>query len=108
MDQYDYDETVAPENPPSAVVRPAARSAVLVTFLGGIVLLFLIVGAALLFWTLTDRAGSTADERGEPAAVGTTGDDAEPGGFDPAPQHGDTESELEFRGVNEEPQRPGR
>lgn len=95
------DETVDPNNPPNAVTRPAARTAALVTFLGGIVLVFLLVGAMLLFWKATDRPGTRAGEREDPAAVGTTGEPREtetPGGFDPAPTPNSTEDELEYRG----------
>jgi hypothetical protein len=103
--QGDYDETVAPENPPAAVVQPEARSAALVTFLGGIVLLFLLIGAVLVFWKATDRPG----DDGGPAPIGTTGEprsqDA-PGGFDPAPQPDNTRDELESRGVDRPKQGP--
>lgn len=104
-----YDETQMPENPPNAVLRPRARRAAVGTFLGGIILLFLIVGAALLFWKATDRSGGQADEREDPAAVGTMGRPQSttlPGGFDPGPNHADTKSEMEYRGVDEAPQGP--
>ena len=95
-----YAETVAPENPPAAVVRPEARSAALVTFLGGIVLLFLLIGAALIFWKVTDRPG----DDGGPAPIGTMGEPRSkeaPGGFEPAPQPGSTREELEYRGAGD-------
>lgn len=103
----DYDETTDPQNPPNAVVRPQARTAALVTFLGGIILFFVLFGAGLLFWTVTDRMSD--DELREPSAVGTSGEprsDTAPGGFDPAPEHGSTDSELEYRGVGEPTQGP--
>ena len=110
-DFTDRDETTDPHNPPQAVVNSGARSAALVTFLGGIVLVFLLVAAVLVFWKLTDRPGTpgdrnvvgTAGERND--MTGTTGErprnDRTPGGFDPAPGHDNTRGELEFRGVNE-------
>jgi hypothetical protein len=96
-----YEETTDPHNPPAAVVKPQARTAALVTFLGGIILFFVLFGAALLFWTITSR--TSGDELREPAAVGTSGErfETKPGGFDPAPEHGSTSSELEYRGVDE-------
>jgi hypothetical protein len=98
-----YNETTEPQNPPNAVVKPQARTAALVTFLGGIILFFVLFGAGLLLWTATHRPGS--DELREPSAVGTSGETT-PGGFDPAPEHGNTRSELEYRGVDEPTQGP--
>lgn len=102
-----YDETTDPHNPPNAVVKPQARTAALVTFLGGIILFFVLFGAGLLFWTLTSRP--SGDELREPSAVGTGGNErfeTKPGGFDPAPEHGSTTSELEYRGVDRPTQGP--
>jgi hypothetical protein len=94
-----YDETVAPENPPAAVVQPQARSAALVTFLGGIVLLFILIGAVLVFWKATDRPG----DDGGPPPIGTSGEprsqDA-PGGSNPTPTPDNTREEIEDRGGN--------
>ena len=98
------DETSAPQNPPNSVTRPVVRTAALVTFLGGIVLVFLLVGAALLFWKATDQSTIRGDRSEDPAAVGTTGEprsNEAPGGFNPDPSHGSTSRELEYRGVNE-------
>ena len=98
-----YNETNEPQNPPNAVVKPQARTAALVTFLGGIILFFVLFSAALLFWTITNRR---ADELREPSAVGTSGSETTPGGFDPTPEHGSTSRELEHRGVGEPTQGP--
>lgn len=72
------DDLSRPGNPPEVVLRPGVRKAVLMTFLGGIILLFLLIGAALLYWVATDRPGEI--EGDEPAAVGTSGerDDRDP------------------------------
>jgi hypothetical protein len=106
-DFVERDETTDPHNPPEAVVNRTARSAALVTFLGGIVLVFLLVAAVLLFWKATDRPGTPGDR----SVVGTAGErndttgertrERTPGGFEPAPGHDNTRGELEFRGVNE-------
>jgi uncharacterized protein YdeI (BOF family) len=92
-----YGETVAPSNPPNAVVNEPVRRTAVWTYLGIIVAFFLIVGAAFLFWAGDGRELRPDDERLEPNAVGTSGDRT-PGGFDPAPRHDDTADELEFRG----------
>lgn len=102
-------ETVAPSNPPNAVVNREVRTTALWTYLGIIVGFFVVVGAALLFWVGTG-AGPLDDNRFDPSAVGTSGDrlprEETPGGFDPAPVPGDTRSELEYRGAGERPQGP--
>jgi hypothetical protein len=103
-------ETVAPTNPPNAVVNPHARRTAVWTYLGIIVGFFVVVGAALLFWVGTGAGPIGDDNRFDPSAVGTSGErmprEDTPGGFDPTPDHGDTESELEFRGAGESPQGP--
>ena len=91
------------DNPPNAVLRPATRAAALLTFLGGIVLVFLLVAAMLIFWRVIARPGTRADRPENPKAVGTSGtgeprSTASPGGFDPAPRPDSTEDELEDRG----------
>ena len=98
--ERDYAETVAPQNPPNAVVRPAVRRATLGTFLGGIIVVFIIAAGAFVYWTTVDfrdNAGSA-----DPSAVGTSGErmprEGTPGGFDPAPSFDKTSDELSFRG----------
>jgi hypothetical protein len=105
-----YDETVAPSNPPSAVVQPEARRTALRTYLGILVGFFLVVGGALLFWA-GNRPGPAADDaRIDADAVGTSGErmprESTPGGFDPSPEPGSTAAELEFRGAGEPRQGP--
>jgi len=51
----------------------AARSAALAVFLGGIVLLFVLIAAVLVFWRVTDQP-TRADQREDSSAVGTTGE----------------------------------
>jgi hypothetical protein len=82
------------------------------TYLGILVVLFLIVGAAFLLMRASDRLGEGAGTAPtvDPSAVGTSGErmprERTPGGFDPAPGHDNTRSELEFRGAGEPPQGP--
>src|SRR5688572_21862682 len=97
-----YEETTDPKNPPNSVLQPQARRATVTTFLGGIVVFFLIVGAALIYWNASSRRidpdpGLRDAERG--GEVGTVGDrDDSPGGFNPAPRPDNTKDELEYRG----------
>lgn len=103
MQPPEYEETTDPRNPPASVVHPAARRAALSTYLGGIVALFVIVGAALVYWSLGDGGGVREVERLGGGRVGTTG--ATPGGFDPDPNFRSTQDELRFRGAGESPPR---
>jgi hypothetical protein len=97
-----YEETTDPKNPPNSVLDPQARRATVTTFLGGIVVFFLIVGAALVYWNASTRRidpdpGLRDAERG--GEVGTGGDrDDSPGGFDPAPRPDSPQDELDDRG----------
>jgi hypothetical protein len=95
-----YDETVAPQNPPNSVLRPAVRRATLATYLGGLILVFAIAAGALVYFTVIDKRDDAG--RADPTAVGTSGErmprEGTPGGFDPAPSFGNTADELEYRG----------
>jgi hypothetical protein len=105
-----YEETTDPRNPPSSVLRPAARRSAVWTYVGGIVVLFLIVTAALVYWGTGDRGGDPELDRAEQSAVGTGGEPIpegdSPGGFDPQPRADSTRDELERRGAGERPQGP--
>ena len=96
-----YDETVAPQNPPNSVVRPAVRRTALATFLGGIIVMFLIVAGAFVYFTASDEPGGSGNPT-DPTAVGTSGErmprEGTPGGFDTDPSFGSTRDELEYRG----------
>ena len=96
-----YDETVAPQNPPNSVTRPAVRRAAVTTYLGGIIVVFLLAAGAFVYFTVIDKPGGTGNA-GDPTAVGTSGErmprEGTPGGFDPAPGFKNTGDELEYRG----------
>ncbi len=98
-----YDETSAPQNPPNSVLQPAARRGALAIYLGGIIALFAIVGAVLIFRTATTHFGDQEIERPGDVPVGTSGQNTSEqpgvGGFNPTPDHDSTRSELEFRGT---------
>ena len=104
------EETTAPQNPPNSVLQPAARKSAVRTYVGGLLALFLIVGAAAVYWTSSGRGRDTDVERPDAASIGTAGERAaaeeSPGGIDPDPDHGSTREELEFRGAGERPQGP--
>ncbi len=96
-------ETVHPDNPPNAVVKPELRKSAAVAvpgmfyFLGPVAVMVLVALFALWFMNTREEA----DDR----AVPTTGIEQEapahratPGGGSTDPQHGSAESESEFRG----------
>ena len=97
-----YEETNAPQNPPNSVLRPAARTGALTVFVGGIIALFVIVGAALMVRSGISHLGNTEIERPDDALVGTSGrgtvEEPGVGGFNPTPRPDSTRSEIEFRG----------
>jgi hypothetical protein len=99
-----YDETRLPENPPNSVLSRSARRGALLSYLGPVVVLFVIVGLGLAYWST--RRPSIPDRPDRDQAVGTSGDTT-PGGFDPEPRAGSTVAELEQRGgINQPAQGP--
>jgi hypothetical protein len=101
----EYEETVDPKNPPNSVLEPEVRRATLGTFLGGIVVFFFIVAAALVYWRTSGRElpQDPGDRQPPAGAVGTVGAADTPGGRDPEPRPGSTREELEHRGANDGP-----
>jgi len=99
--EHRYDETVMPQNPPNSVLQPAVRRSALATYLGGIIVAFVLFAGAFVYFTVIDKRGGTGNA-GDPTAVGTSGErlprEGTPGGFDPAPGFGSTGDELEYRG----------
>ena len=101
-----YGETEHPRNPPQAVTNRGARGAALRSYLGPIVVLFVILGLALLYWARRDPGRDFDDNTLNPT-TGTTGEQLkndEParelnqGGGDPAPRPDSTQEELKDRG----------
>jgi hypothetical protein len=88
-----YEETVAPSNPPQATVGPATVVAGMWYYLAPIVLIAAVILMALFYW------GDRDDSRDE-AVEPTTGisEKTTPGGGNPAPQPNSTKDESEFRG----------
>ena len=79
----------------------AVRRTTLATFLGGIIVMFLIVAGAFVYFTASDEPGGSGNPT-DPTAVGTSGErmprEGTPGGFDTDPSFGSTRDELEYRG----------
>jgi hypothetical protein len=100
-DGRQYEETTAPANPPNSVLQPDVRRTAVWTYLGLLVVFFLIVGAAFLFWTVAGPRVDS-DDRTDASAVGTSGArlprEGTAGGFDPAPRSSSTAEEIQSRG----------
>jgi hypothetical protein len=92
-----YEDTNDPKNPPNSVMRPRVRSAALWGFVGSLVVFFVLVGGALLFWTVAHPRPSLQEERER--TVGTSGYYSTEGGHDPVRRAGSTRDELKFRGA---------
>jgi len=99
-----YDATRDPKNPPNSVTRPPIASAVLLAFVGSLVAFFLLVGAALLFWTVAHPRPAFLEERER--AVGASGYYSTEGGHDPIRRPASTRDELKYRGLLTPPSGP--
>jgi hypothetical protein len=82
-------ETHDPKNPPNSVLAPRARSAALRWFVGSLVVFFLLIGVALVFWNVANP---------RPSVAGTSGYFSTEGGHDPIRRPRSTRDELRFRG----------
>jgi hypothetical protein len=94
-----YEETGNPKNPPNSVLQPAARRATVATFVGGIVVFFLIVGVALVYWNASNRRidPDPGLRETDGQEIGTAGERT-PGGGSADPSLDSPRDELEFRG----------
>jgi hypothetical protein len=112
-----YEETTDPRNPPNSLINEEVRRTALRSYLGPLVVFFVIAGIALIYWANRgpvvpdpedrQQIGTTGAPADTPDVVGERGirDDDTPGGVDPAPRPADTNDELRFRGVDQ-PARP--
>jgi hypothetical protein len=89
-----YDDTHDPKNPPHSVTHTKARSAALTSFVGSLVVFFVLVGIALIFWTVAHPGPAARDEE----VIGTSGYYSTEGGHDPIRRPASTRDELTFRG----------
>ena len=83
-----YEETTDPKNPPASVVNQGVGSAALLSYLGPLLVFFVVVGLALIYWA--NRAPVRPDPEDQ-QQIGTSG-------FDPAPRPDSTADELKYRG----------
>jgi hypothetical protein len=86
------DEDLTPQDPPDSMLHHRARRAVVMSYFVPIVVLFAVIGVALVFWSnRPDHSGVT--ERSEIGTVGRSD-----GGFNPAPRPDDPRAEIRYRG----------
>ena len=85
-----YEDTRNPKNPPNSVLGPDARSAALRWFIGSLVVFFLLIGVALVFWSAANPRPSARQERESYYST--------EGGHDPIRRPRSTSDELKYRG----------
>jgi len=95
-----YDETRDPANPPNSVLNQRARNAAFWSSFGPLIVLTIVVGLGLVYWSARGPAAPDRPERQQ--AVGTSGDTT-PGGFEPEGRPDSTRDELERRGGVDDP-----
>jgi hypothetical protein len=95
-DPEQYGETVDPRNPPNSVLRHEVRKATFWAYLGPLIVIVVILGIALLYWSTRDN---TSDNRTEPA-IGTSGENPGQEGSNPDRTPDSTKDETDYRGGN--------
>ena len=107
-----YEDTTNPRNPPNSVANSSVRKTALRSYLGPLLVFFIVAGLALIYWA--NRSPVMSNDPAQ-AEVGTSGQDVvgergndtdTPGGFEPGGRPGSTSDEIERRGGGERPQGP--
>ena len=89
-----YEETMEPQNPPNSVLTKDARRAAVLSYFVPVVLLFVVVGIALVYWSNQPEHSQTQDRgRSEIGTVGRTD-----GGSPPEPRVDNARDEIQYRG----------
>jgi hypothetical protein len=92
MRDPEYGETVDPKNPPNSVLQPEVRKAAFWAYIGPLLIIVVVLGIALLYWSTRDNDRTT-----EPT-VGTSGENPGQGGSNPDRTPDSTKDESEYRG----------
>jgi hypothetical protein len=87
------EDTTNPKNPPNSMLSKSARRAAVGSYFVPIVVLFLVIGAALVYWSR--RPAHSDTDRGERSAIGTIG--STEGGNDARPKLDSPRDEIQFR-----------
>lgn len=101
-----YEETEHPRNPPNAIVNPQSRRTAFWSYATPLIVLFVIIAVALVYWLARAPGRAPGDNALRP--IGTSGSQQpapspnfESGGQDPRPHPSTTRKELERKGGNE-------
>lgn len=86
-------ETTHPRNPPNSVLNKDARRAAVMSYFVPVVVLFLVIAGALVYWSTRSPEPPKEGQRTEIGTIGRTD-----GGFDPKPAPNSTNDEIRFRG----------
>jgi hypothetical protein len=95
-------DTRAPQNPPNSVVNPDARRKAFHSFFTPLVLFFVVIGVALIYWaSRPERPAGDREDRDNQETAPTTGTTPpvadSPGGHNPDPNPSSARDEIETR-----------
>jgi len=85
----------SPKNPPQSLLRREVRRFAVMSYLGPVVVLFIVIGIALIYWG--NRNAAPPDDIRELDSTGTTGLQPQ-GGGGARPKFDSTEDELKYKG----------
>ena len=89
-----YEETTQPQNPPNSVLNKDARRAAVWSYFVPVVILFVVIGAALVYWS--NQPAPSRSARADRTEIGTIG--RTDGGSQPEPPLGNPRDEIKYRG----------
>jgi hypothetical protein len=99
-----YEETNDPNLPPNVMINKTTRNGAFWSYMGPVIVLFVVFAIAMLYWMNNDNPRRPSDDG---TAIGTSGDTGgstsggtqrPEGGFQPDPKPGNTSEEVEHRG----------
>lgn len=97
-----YEETTEPQNPPNSVLNRDARRAAVLSYFVPVVILFVVIGVALVYWSnQPEYAGGAARDRAEVGTVGRTAGSTD--GGRPEPKADRARDEIKYRGQDLSP-----
>jgi len=89
-----YEETTEPQNPPNSVLNKDARRAAVLSYFVPVVVLFVVIGIALVYWSNQPEHSQIGD--GDRTEIGTAG--RTDGGAQPESRPDSASDEIKYRG----------